>query len=86
MFSELNIGLDSKAVRAILEWLMTMYHPDESCFKYSGKSISKYSFKADYMDSRVAKYRLFHLIEDDWLTYFITRIMLNILRQKKMLF
>jgi hypothetical protein len=30
------------------------------------------------MDSRVAKYRLYHLIEDDWLTYYATRIAANL--------
>lgn len=79
MFSEYNIGLKEKAVQTILKWLMTMYQPDDSYFKYTGKPISKYSRRKDYMTSRVAKYRLFHLTEDDWLTYYITRIMQNIL-------
>ena len=84
MFSELNIGLRNKSIQTLLEWLMTMYHPDESCFRYTGKSISKYSHQIDYMDARVAKYRLFHLIEDDWLTYYMTRIMKNILKHKNL--
>lgn len=84
MLSELNMGLKEKAVQRILEWLMTMYHPDEGCFRYTGKAISRYSYRNDYMDTRVAKYRLFHLIEDDWLTYYITRIMANILKHEKL--
>ena len=83
MFSEYNIGLKNKSIQAIIEWIMSMYKPEENYFKYSGKSISKYSFKNDYMDARVAKYRLFHLIEDDWLTYYATRIMRNLLKQEK---
>ncbi|MCD4753427.1 MAG: hypothetical protein K8R40_10180 [Anaerolineaceae bacterium] len=83
MFSELNIGLRDKAVQTILEWLMMMYHPGESCFRYTGKSILKYSYQRDYMTARVAKYRLFHLIEDDWLTYYMTRIMANILNHER---
>ncbi|KPL13104.1 MAG: hypothetical protein AMS26_15555 [Bacteroides sp. SM23_62] len=82
MFSELNIGLKEKVVQTILEWLMTMYQPNEGCFQYTGKSISKYSRQNDDMDARVAKYRLFHLIEDDWLTYHITRIVVNVLKHE----
>ncbi len=79
MFSELQVGLEEEPVQALLEWLMTMYHPDEGYFKYTGKPISKYSRRQDAMDSRVAKYRLYHLIEDDWLTYYATRIGANLL-------
>jgi len=78
MLIEFNIGTNEKFVQVILEWIMTMYHPDENCFRYTGKPISKFSYKKDYMDARVAKYRLFHLLEDDWLTYYCTRIMRDI--------
>ena len=77
MFSEFNIGPGEKVINTILEWFMSMYQPDESCFRYKGKPVSKYSRKIDYMDARVAKYRLFHLVEDDWLTYYLTRIISN---------
>lgn len=79
MFSALNIGLNKRPVQIILDWLMTLYQPAKHCFQYKGKPISKYSLRKDYMNARVAKYRLFHLIEKDWLTYYITRIMQNIL-------
>ena len=78
MFTELKVGLEERPVRDLLEWIMTMYHADEGCFKYNGKSISRYSRREDGMDSRVAKYRLYHLIEDDWLTYYVTRIGANL--------
>jgi hypothetical protein len=78
MFTELKVGMEEKPVQALLEWLMTMYHTDEGCFTYVGKSISEYSRRKDGMDSRVAKYRLYHLIEDDWLTYYATRIGANL--------
>jgi len=78
MFTELKVGLEEKPVRDLLEWIMTMYYADEGCFKYNGKSISRYSLREDGMDSRVAKYRLYHLIEDDWLTYYLTRIGANL--------
>jgi hypothetical protein len=79
MFTQLKVGVDDKPVQALLEWLMSMYHPDEGCFKYAGKPISQYSRRKDGMDSRVAKYRLYHLIEDDWLTYYATRIGSNLI-------
>lgn len=79
MFSELKIGLETKAVNSLLNWLSTMYLPNKSHFKYNGKPTSKYNRKEDYMDSRVAKYRLFQLIEDDWLTYYSTIIFKNLL-------
>jgi hypothetical protein len=81
MFSEFRVGLKEKAVQTILEWLMTMYRVNEGCFRYTGKPISKYSQQQDGMDSRVAKYRLHHLIEDDWLTYYLTRIGMNLNQQ-----
>lgn len=77
MFSELNIGMRTQAVRTILKWLMTMYDGEEGCFRYIGKPVSKYSKKQDGIDSRVAKYRFYHVIENDWLTYHITRIAAN---------
>ena len=77
MLSELNIGLDERPVQAILDWLMTMYCPSDGCFRYRGKPISRYSRHGDHMDARVARYRLYHLIEDDWLTYYATRIAAN---------
>ena len=79
MFSEFQVGLKEKAVRTILRWLMTMYYPEEGCFRDTGKPISKYSRRRDGMDARVAKYRLYHLIEQDWLTYYMTRIGVNLI-------
>ncbi len=80
MFTELKVGLDSEIINGLLRWLLSMYQQNSSYFKYNGKPISKYKFKDDYMDSRVAKYRLFQLIEDDWLTYYATRIFKNLLK------
>lgn len=74
MFTEYKIGLETKVVSRMLNWLLTMYQQEKSHFKYRGKPISKYKLQDDYMDSRVAKYRLFQLIENDWLTYYATRI------------
>jgi len=74
MFSEYKIGQDSKVIKSLLSWLLSMYQKDNSYFRYNGKPTTKYNLKDDFKDSRVAKYRLFHLIEDDWLTYYATRI------------
>lgn len=77
MLSEYNIGLNMSSIKHMVDWLMSMYQ-DEGYFHYEGKAISKYTYKKDYMTSIVAKYRLFHLAEDDWLTYYATRIMVNL--------
>ena len=79
MFSELGMGLQTRAVRTILKWLMTMYDTEQGCFRYTGKPVSKYSIKQDGIDSRVAKYRFYHLIENDWLTYHMTTIAVNMI-------
>ena len=82
MLTEYGIGLQEKAVNTILQWLMTMYNADRGCFQYTGKPISQYSWrKGDYMSPPVAKYRLYHLIEDDWLTYYATRIARNLMER-----
>lgn len=83
MFSELGIGLQTRAVRIILKWLMTLYDEQEGCFKYMGKPISKYTKKKDGIDSRVAKYRFYHVTESDWLTYHMTKIAIDMQKHKK---
>jgi len=72
-FSELGIGLRTRPVKTLLTWLKSLYDAKEGCFHYAGKAISRYSRREDGIDARVAKYRLYHLIEDDWLTYHLTR-------------
>ena len=79
MFSEFGLGLRQRPVQTILNWLMEMHHPDEGCFRYNGKPVSKYTNREDGMEPRVAKYRLYHIIETDWLTYRMTRIAMNVL-------
>ena len=78
MFSESGLGLDTKPIRTILRWLKGMYHPEEGCFRYDGKPPSRYTNREDGMEPRVAKYRLYHIIETDWLTYRLTRIAMNL--------
>jgi hypothetical protein len=82
MFSELGLGLRSRAVRTVLKWLMTMYDAEHGCFRYAGKPVSKYRNKTDGIDSRVAKYRLYHVIENDWFTFHMTKIAANMLTRR----
>ena len=79
IFTEFKVGLGTRTINSLLKWLLSMYQATNSHFKYNGKPITRYRFKDDYMDSRVAKYRLFQLIEDDWLTYYATKIFINLL-------
>jgi len=83
MLSELGIGIHTKAVKEILKWLMTMYDAKEGCFRYTGKPVSKYRKKQDGIDATVAKYRFYHVIEIDWLTYHMTTIAANIIKHAK---
>jgi len=78
ILAETGLGIDERPVQVLLEWLMTMYHPDEGRFGYTGKPVSQYSTGIDGVSPRVMKYRLYHLIEDDWLTYYLTRIAKNL--------
>jgi hypothetical protein len=81
MLTDIGLGLDQRPVQVLMEWLMSMYQPQKGYFKYSGKPISKYSAKKDGVSPRVMKYRLYHLMEDDWLTYYLTRISRNMLNK-----
>jgi len=73
MFSDLGVGLEALPVRTFLEWLMSLYDPVRGCFRYSGPKS-----EATDLGPTGAKYSLFHLIEDDWLTYRVTRIAANL--------
>lgn len=74
MLSEMGFSSDQRSIRVLLDWLEGMYVPEKFYFKYNGKPLSKMSRREDGATSRVMKYRLYHLIEDDWLTYYLTRI------------
>lgn len=77
MFSETGIGMDEHSVRVVLEWLLSMYDSTDGRFRYRGKPISKHTWREDGATAQVLKYRLYHLIKDDWLTYYMTRIAVN---------
>ncbi len=74
MLAENGFGRDEPAIENLLEWLEKMYDPETGSYRYNGKPISKMSLREDGGDPRVMKYRLYHLIEEDWLTYWMTRI------------
>ena len=79
MFSETGVDPTHRSVQVLLDWLEDMYHPAKAHFRYKGKPISKMSRREDGATPRVMKYRTYHLIEDDWLTYYMTRIESNFL-------
>jgi len=79
MASALGVGMGTKAARVALAWLKEGYEPVTGRFSIRGKPVSAYKRLADGMDSRVAKYRLYHLAEPDWLTYRAALIARNLL-------
>ncbi len=80
MLSELGIGLYEDSIQTVLKWLMSMYYIDEGYFRYKEKSVSKdYEKRAKTMTPEL-RYRSYHLTEDDWFTYYMTRIGVNIIQ------
>jgi len=74
MLAENGFSRDEPAVENLLEWLEAMYNDGTGSYRYNGKPVSKMTLHEDGGDPRVMKYRLYHLIEEEWLTYWITRI------------
>jgi len=74
MLAENGFSRDEAAIENLLDWLEKMYRPETGSYRYNGKPISKMTIREDGGDPRVMKYRLYHLIEEDWLTYWMTRI------------
>ena len=56
--------------------LMSMYDAEQGCFRYSGRKS-----KATDLGAAGTKYWLFQRIEEDWLTYRMTRIAANLAKQ-----
>ena len=71
VLSELSVGLTQPPVRALLDWLAGMYRPDEAHFSYDGR-------KPTSSSPGRQRYSLYHLVDDDWLTYYATRIAVNL--------
>jgi len=78
MFSEEGTVVPGKVMDTLLGWLMGMYDPETGQYRYNGKPISKMSRRIEGHTPREFKYRLYHMIEDDWLTYYVTRILRNL--------
>jgi hypothetical protein len=78
MLSDMGVGLAERPVQAVLKWLMSMYDAEQGRFRYSGR-------KSEATDLGMAgtRYWLFHRIEEDWLTYRMTRIAANLAEQAK---
>jgi hypothetical protein len=76
MFSDVGVGLTERPVQAVFEWLMSMCDAEQGCFRYSGRKS-----EATDLGAAGTKYWLFQRIEDDWLTYRITRIAANLAGQ-----
>jgi hypothetical protein len=74
MLAENGFSRDEPAVENLLEWLEAMYRPETGSYRYNGKPVSKMTLREDGGDPRVMKYRLYHLIEEDWFTYWMTRV------------
>jgi hypothetical protein len=74
MLAENGFGRDEPAIENLLVWLERMYQPETGSYLYNGKPISKMTLREDGGNPRVMKYRLHHLIEEDWLTYWMTRV------------
>ncbi len=79
MASESGVAMGTKAARVALAWLKEGYDSRTGRFSIRGKPVSAYKRRLDGMDSRVAKYRLYHLAEDDWLSYRAALIARNLL-------
>jgi hypothetical protein len=69
--SELGVGLKERPVRMLLDWLAGMRRPHEAHFSFSGRRPTKSSRGWE-------RYHSYHLVEDDWLTYYATRIAVNL--------
>jgi hypothetical protein len=69
MFAETGVGLEEPSVQAVLKWLMSLYNPDLGCYHFLGRKS-----EATDLGPAGTRYWLFQHIEDDWLTYRMTRI------------
>lgn len=72
MFSESGIGIKERPVKTLLDWFLNMYDSSSGCFIYRKDTKIKKS------SSPEIQYRLYHTSESDWLTYYLTRIAVNL--------
>lgn len=83
MFSDINVSPTQRSVNVLLSWLEEMYHPKNGYFQYRGKPPSKMKRREDGATPQVMRHRLYHLIEDEWFTYYMTRIESNFVSQRR---
>lgn len=74
MFAQMNEGLNARPVRVICDWLMAMHHPEEGVFRAAGLPNPSSARRLTGVSSQVLRYNYYHLVEDDWLTYYVLRI------------
>ncbi|HUV34813.1 MAG TPA: hypothetical protein VMW22_07755 [Candidatus Desulfaltia sp.] len=80
MFAEHGFSPEQRSIKTLLDWLETMREPETGVFRYTGKPVSRMRRSEDGGTPGVMKYRLFHLVEPDWLTYWATRAEYSFLR------
>ena len=78
MLTDLHLGLESNQIKNLIQWLKEMYEPELNHFRFKNQKKFKPVKRADKVSKQVMKYRNFHLIEDDWLTYHILKIETNL--------
>jgi len=77
VLSEMGIGLTQPPVQVLLDWLTSMYRPEEAHFSSPGRRPTQSS-------QGWLRYSLYHLVEDDWLTYYATRIAVHLRNARPM--
>jgi hypothetical protein len=78
MFSQEGTPVPGQVMDTLLDWLIGMLDPQTGRCHYEGKPISQMSRRVDGHTPRELKYRLYHVIEDGWLTYYAARILRNV--------
>jgi hypothetical protein len=74
MFAQMNEGMDAGPVQVICDWVMTLYHPEEGVFRAAGLPNASNARRLTGVSGQVLRYNYYHLVEDDWLTYYVLRI------------
>jgi hypothetical protein len=80
MFAEHGFSPEQPSIKLLLGWLEGMREPETGLFRYKGKPVSRMKRIEDGGTPGVMKYRLFHLVEPDWLTYWATRAEYSLLK------
>jgi hypothetical protein len=68
ILGDMGFDIQDERVKRACEYALSFQKP-KGMFSRRGEGVSP----------KVARYQLYHLIEDDWLTYYMTRIAANVL-------